>query len=209
MGFLKKGDKKESLPVAIVGHDVLKQVAEPIAEINDEVLDLCDKMVDAMYAYDGIGLAAPQVAISKRIVVIDVPGPDQSDDSLALSLSPGERMLLPKMPIVLINPELTLIPEILEKAEEGCLSVPDINGPVERPTKVMLRSKIIRVENGEEEDVSVECCGLLARCLQHEIDHLDGMLFLDRMTLPDRVKLKPKLIKLKRAAKKKGFLRYP
>ena len=182
-------------------------VAEPVAEIDDEVLDLCDKMVDAMYEYDGIGLAAPQVAVSKRIVVIDIPGPVDMNDPACLVLSPGERALLPKMPMVLVNPELTLIPEVLEKAEEGCLSVPDINGPVERPTKVMLRSKVIYVEDGKEEDVALECAGLLARCLQHEIDHLDGTLFIDKMSLPDRVKIKAKLTKLKRIGKKKGFLR--
>jgi len=204
----KNNEEREIVPVATLGHEVLSLVAENVTEIDDEILDLCDKMVDAMYAYDGIGLAAPQIAVSKRVVVIDVPGPTDMSDPATVVLSPGERKLLPKMPMVLINPELTLIPEILEKAEEGCLSVPDINGMVERPTKTMLRSKVIYVDSGEEEDVSVECAGLLARCLQHEIDHLDGVLFLDRMTLPDRVKLKAKLIKLKRTGKKKGFLRY-
>ena len=208
MGFFKKGEKRKLLPVAILGNEVLKKVAEPVGEITDDILDLCDQMVDAMYEYDGIGLAAPQVAISKRIVVLDVPGPGEVDEATSLLFSPGERLLLPKMPIVLINPEVTLIPQVLEKAEEGCLSVPDINGQVERPTKVMFRSKIISVETGKDEDVSVECAGLLARCLQHEVDHLDGIVFLDRMTLPDRVRLKPKLTKLKRVAKKNNYLRY-
>lgn len=208
MGFFKKEEKRKLLPVAVLGHEVLKQVAEPVAEINDDVLDLCDQMVDAMYEYDGIGLAAPQVAVSKRIVVLDVPGPGDVDEKTALLFSPGERLLLPKMPMVLINPEVTLIPQFLENAEEGCLSVPDINGMVERPTKVMFRSTIISVDTGKQEDVSVECSGLLARCLQHEIDHLNGIVFLERMTLPDRVRLKAKLTKLKRVAKKNDYLRY-
>ena len=207
MSFLKRNKKKQMLPVAVIGHEVLKQVAQPVAEINDEILDFCDQMVDAMYEYDGIGLAAPQVVVSKRIVVLDVPAPGEIDEEISLLLSPGERLLLPKMPMVLINPELTPIPAILETCEEGCLSVPDINGMVERPNKVMLRSKIIVVETGKEEDVFIECSGLLARCLQHEIDHLDGTLFVDRMALPDRVKIKAKLTKLNRTAKKNGFLR--
>ncbi len=201
-------EKKEILPVATLGHPALSKVAEPVGEITDEVLDLCDSMVDAMYEYDGIGLAATQVAVNKRIVVIDIPSAEDMTDKDALLLSPGERALLPKMPMVLINPNLTLIPEGYYEMEEGCLSVPDINGMVERPSKCILRSKIISVENGKEEDVTLECGGLLSRCLQHEIDHLDGILFIDRMTLPNRVKLKSKLVKLKRSRKKKGFLRY-
>lgn len=209
MGLFNKDKKQEILPVAILGNEILKQVAEPIDKVTDEVLELCDQMVDAMYEYDGIGLAAPQVAVSRRIVVLDVPGPREMEDSNILTLSPGERLLLPKMPMVLINPEVTPIPGNTEKAEEGCLSVPDINGMVERQTRVMFRSKIISLETGKEEEVSIECGGLLARCLQHEVDHLNGILFIDRMSLPDRVKLKSKLVKLKRVAKKNKFLRYP
>ena len=195
--------EKKVLPVTVLGHDVLRQKAVRV-ELNDEIMDLCDAMLDAMYKYDGIGLAAPQVAESRRVVVIDIPEPDKDK----IELSPGELELLPKMPMALINPEVTPVTDETDVMEEGCLSVPDINGRVERPTRVMLHSQIISFENGEEETVALECGGLLARCLQHEVDHLDGILFIDRMTLPNRVKLKSKLVKLKRVYKKKKFLRY-
>lgn len=206
MTLLKESDR-EILPVATLGHPVLAQVAEVIGDIDDDVLQICEDMLRAMYAYDGIGLAAPQVALSKRMVAIDVPGPDMAE-AVGLNLSPGERLLLPKMPMVLINPELTLLPQTLDKCDEGCLSLPDLSGPVERPLNCILRSKVIYAKTGEVDEVNIECGGLLSRCLQHEIDHLDGILYVDRMTLPDRVKLKSKIVKLKRVGKKRNYLRF-
>lgn len=206
MTLLKESDR-DILPVATLGHPVLSQIADSVADIDDDVRLMCEDMIRAMYAYDGIGLAAPQVAISKRIVAIDIPGPDASELN-GLNASPGELQLLPKMPMVLINPELTLVPEPLEKCDEGCLSLPDLSGPVERPVKCILRSKVIYAKTGEVGDVNVECGGLLSRCLQHEIDHLDGVVYVDRMALPDRVKMKAKLIKLKRVGKKRNYLRF-
>ncbi|MBS4539735.1 peptide deformylase [Clostridium sp. D2Q-11] len=136
-----------------VGDPVLRKKSRKIENINDRLLTLLDDMVDTMYKEDGIGLAAPQIGILKRAVVIDI----------------GEG------PIKLINPEI-----IEQKGEsidvEGCLSIPDESGMVKRPERVKVKYMDI---NGE--DIIIETDGLLARALCHEIDHLDGVLYIDKL----------------------------
>lgn len=140
------------LEIKKAGDKVLKEKAQPVAKIDRRIKTLLDDMLETMYAADGVGLAAPQVGVSTRIIVLDI----------------GEG------PIELINPELTL-KEGCELGPEGCLSVPGMYGDVERYAKVTVEGlnrsgKKIRI-NGE---------GLLARALQHEIDHLEGILFIER-----------------------------
>lgn len=133
------------------GDKVLKQIAEPVEKIDRKIKHLLDDMVETMYAADGVGLAAPQVGVSLQIVVIDV----------------GEGI------IELINPKITAC-EGCEIASEGCLSVPGIYGEVERYATVTVEAL-----NRAGKKIQISGSGLLARALQHEIDHLNGILFIE------------------------------
>lgn len=149
------------------GSSVLREVAEPIDKITDEIRQLANKMLEIMYQADGVGLAAPQIGISKRIVVIDISPHDPS-----------------AKPMVLINPEI-IKSEGQTEAEEGCLSVPEIRGGVKRAEKVTVEALDL---NGNK--IGIEAQELLARALQHEIDHLNGKIFVDHLS-----RLKQQLIK--------------
>lgn len=138
---------------------VLSQPGEPVTEFNDELRKLVADMFETTYASQGIGLAAPQVGVSKRLTVID----------LSMGKNPAEKL-------VLINPEITSSEGKLYE-EEGCLSFPDIREKVVRAAKVCIRAQD---ENGKWFEMDGE--DLLSRCFQHEIDHLDGMLFIFRMS---------------------------
>jgi len=138
---------------------VLSQPGEPVTEFNDELRKLVADMFETTYASQGIGLAAPQVGVSKRVTVID--------------LSMGKE---PKDRLVLINPEIISSAGKLYE-EEGCLSFPDIREKIVRAAKVSIRAQD---ENGKWFEMDGE--ELLARCMQHEIDHLNGMLFIFRMS---------------------------
>ena len=155
---------------------VLERPAEPVTEFDEELRKLVDNMFESMYAAKGIGLAAPQVALSKRITVID----------LSFKEKPAEKL-------VLINPEIVLR-EGKQYEEEGCLSLPDIREKVSRAAKVKVRAQDVKGEwfelDGEE---------LLARAFQHEIDHLDGILFFKRVSALKRDLILRKIRKLQKA----------
>jgi peptide deformylase len=192
--------KKNIMNVRTYGDPSLKKKSEPIKEINHEIISLAETLINTMYADDGIGLAAPQVGINLRMFSLGVPSARRPD--LQLEMSPGEVELLPKMPIVIINPEIIEYGDVKEEREEGCLSVPDIYAPVIRPTTIKLRGQLL---NGGA--FELECSGMLARAIQHEYDHLDGKLFVDRLTTEARAAIKNKLERLKKYGKKKGFLK--
>jgi len=139
--------------IRYVGDPILRKVAREVTEINERIKTLLEDMVETMYEYDGVGLAAPQVGILRRVIVIDV----------------GEG------PIKMINPEI-----IEQEGEivdtEGCLSIPNKSGTVKRPEKVKVK---YLDENGVER--ILEGTGLLARAICHEVDHLNGILFIDKM----------------------------
>jgi len=149
------------------GSGVLRNVAQPVEEITDEIRQIVNDMLDTMYAADGVGLAAPQIGIPKRIIVIDT---DPSDPS--------------SKPIILINPQV-LEKEGQVSAEEGCLSIPDVRETIKRAEKVTVEAL-----NLDGKKVRIEATGLLARVLQHEIDHINGTLFIDHLS-----RLKQQLIK--------------
>lgn len=139
--------------VLTLPHQVLRSKAEPVSRINNGVLRVLDNMRDTLYAEDGVGLAAPQIGVSKRLVVIDI-----GDDHL----------------IELINPEITTM-EGEKTGSEGCLSIPGVVGLVKRAERVKVKAL-----NRLGEEMHIEGTDLLARALQHEIDHLDGILFIDK-----------------------------
>jgi len=154
-------------------HPVLAKKGEPVTEFTPELAQLVDEMFDSMYAAEGIGLAAPQIGISKQITVIDV--------------SFNER---PEEKLVLINPEI-LEREGSQVEEEGCLSLPDIREKVKRSAWVK-----VRAQNANGEFFEVEGDDLLARALEHEIDHLHGILFIDRLSMLKRDLVQRRIKKL-------------
>lgn len=154
---------------------ILKTRAAPIAQVDDEVRRLAADMLETMYRAPGIGLAAPQVGVSRRLVVIDV--------------AEGEE----RRPMTLVNPEIFWRSTELATAEEGCLSLPDQYADVTRPAAVKVR---FLDQRGEPQEIAAD--GLLARCLQHEIDHLDGILFVDRLSPLRRNMILRKLAKVRR-----------
>ena len=178
-------NKKESFVVYTAGAAVLKEVAAPVVAVDDDIRQLASEMISAMRVFNGIGLAAPQYGKSLRLVVFDVPMENSTG-------TPGEEYLLPKMPFAVINPEIVARSAKLEKRDEGCLSVPDIYAPVARPSSVVFRAQIL-----DGEFVEFECGGLLGRCIQHELDHLDGFLFTDRLAEEDARAIRGDLNRLK------------
>ena len=171
IGLFKK--KPETLPLRYYGDPVLRKKAKPLVAVTPELCKFAEKMIDTMYASRGVGLAAPQVGKSVRLIVLDTaPGKGE----LPPDATPGEILLSPRMPLALVNPEMVAVSKEREVASEGCLSVPKIFADVERPARVVLRALLL-----DGEKVEVECGGLLGRCIQHEIDHLDGVLFPDRV----------------------------
>lgn len=146
------------LDIRVLGDPILREETQPVGEITDELRALTRNMFETMYAAKGIGLAAPQIGRTERLAVVDV------DDN----------------PLVIINPEVVHV-EGKAKGEEGCLSIPDVYGDVERPERVRVRAMGL---DGEE--FEVEADGLFARCLQHEIDHLHGKLFVDYLSVLKR-----------------------
>ena len=146
------------LKIEMLGAPVLRQRAAEVEAVDDDVRRLVRDMFDTMYAANGQGLAAPQVGVSRRIIVLDVP---QSD-------APA---------YALINPRVVEQSNETARAEEGCLSIPGVSDMVERPAKV-----VVEALNAEGAPVRIEADGELARCLQHEIDHLDGILYIDRLS---------------------------
>jgi len=149
----------------------LRTIAEPVDVVDDEIRTLIDDMFETMYDAPGIGLAATQVNVHKRIVVIDI-----SEDN--------------SEPLVLINPEYELLTDEQEQMQEGCLSVPGFYETVERPNRIRL--KALDREGKPYELIAEE---LLAVCIQHELDHLNGKLFVDHISRLKRDRIRSKLEK--------------
>lgn len=166
-------------PLIILPDPILRQVSRPIETIDGEVKKLADDMLETMYDAPGIGLAAIQIGVARRMLVLDV-----SKD--------GED----KTPLVFINPEIVTASDARSVYEEGCLSIPDYYAEVERPASITVR----HLDREGKEQVT-EAEGLLATCLQHEIDHLNGVLFIDHIS-----KLKREMVirKFTKAAKMRG-----
>lgn len=160
------------LEIKEYGEPILREKALPVKEITPEILNLVKDMAETMYTDSGVGLAAPQVGVSKRIILVD-----EEEDGLIVLINP-----------VIIKSEGEVV------AEEGCLSVPDIYSQVKRSSEVTVKALN---ENGDPIEITKE--GLTARALQHEIDHIDGILFIDRIGRMERQILLNKLKKKKRS----------
>lgn len=164
-------------------HPILKQKAERVEKVDDKLRKFLDDMLETMYVADGVGLAAPQVGVSKRIIVIDVSHPDECEE---------------RAPIYLVNPEIIWHSDEQSCQFEGCLSVPEQRAEVDRYVQVRVHYQDY---NGQEQEISAD--GLLAIALQHEIDHLDGILYIDRISRLKRQMLLKKLQKLRNAEEEK------
>ena len=165
------------LPIITAPDPRLKTVSEPVAVVDDSIRSLLDDMLDSMYDAVGIGLAAIQVGIAKRIVVIDVA--DENGEQ-------GD-------PLFLINPEIVWSSDDERVHEEGCLSLPEHYAEVVRPDEIRLR---FLDRDGKEQEL--HAAGILSTCIQHELDHLDGILFVDHISAMRRNMILRKLKKLKR-----------
>jgi len=161
------------MPLVLLPQPVLRQVAQPVDHITDDILQLADNMAETMYAAPGIGLAANQIGVLKRVIVMDCACDD-------------EKPTLWKM----INPKIIWRSEDNTKMEEGCLSIPGHNAEVARPSEVHV--SYLDVEGRIQE---TQATGLLAACVQHEIDHLNGVLFLDRLSRLKRDMIIRKVVK--------------
>lgn len=164
--------------IQIMGDKVLRERARPVETVTEDTRRLVRDMFDTMYDAGGIGLAAPQVGVSERVLVVDVPDEDGARHRHAL-----------------VDPVVADRGETIEKAVEGCLSIPGIEELVARPARVVVEGL-----DTEGAPVQVEAEGLLARALQHEIDHLDGVLFIDRLSQLKRSLLLRKWRKLRSGA---------
>lgn len=173
------------LEIVQLGDPVLREKCADVNEVSDEIVALAEDMLETMYHAHGVGLAAPQVGKALRMAVIDVAHDPECVTYLRVN---GEEVdLLDFMPLVFLNPELTLEgPRAIET--EGCLSIRGVRAPVGRPSQV--RVKFLTLEG---DLVEVETDGLLARAFQHEIDHLDGVLFLDRLSPAAKMAIRKQL----------------
>ncbi|HYH36793.1 MAG TPA: peptide deformylase [Azospirillum sp.] len=164
------------LPILVAPHPVLKQTAKPVAKVDARIARLMDDMVETMYDAQGIGLAAPQIGVLERVIVVDVHEKDE-----------------PANPIRMANPEIVWASDELVPCEEGCLSVPEHYAEVTRPKAVR-----VRYLDQQNEIRELEADGMLATCIQHEIDHLNGVLFVDHLSMLKRNMILRKLQKQQR-----------
>jgi len=174
-------------PIVEVPDPRLRQISSPVEEVTDEVRELVSDMFETMYDAPGIGLAAIQVGVPKRILVIDLQEPEEEG---------GEPV---KDPRVFINPEILTTSDEEVPYTEGCLSVPDQYADVDRPDRI--RARWLDLDGKvREEDID----GLLAVCLQHEMDHLNGVLFIDHLSRLKRDMILKKLAKLRKEQQQKA-----
>jgi peptide deformylase len=165
------------LPIITAPDPRLKRISEPVAKVDAEVRRLMDDMLETMYKAPGIGLAAPQVGVLKRVIVVDIAREDEKPQPLRMA-----------------NPEIIWVSDDDAVYNEGCLSLPDHYADVARPAGCK-----IRYLDHENEVRVLEADGLLATCVQHEIDHLEGILFVDHLTALKRNMILRKLLKVKKS----------
>lgn len=166
--------EKPPLKIHTLGERVLRQPSKNVSGLNEEIRRLAQQMLQTMYSADGIGLAAPQVGVNKRLIVVDIDPENAA-----------------RPPLILVNPVVKEFSPDLEVDQEGCLSVPGVYDNVRRPSRILATFRDL-----SGRPMQLEASGLLARCIQHEIDHLEGVLFVDRVE--NQLGLTPKL-------REKGF----
>jgi peptide deformylase len=184
---------KVILEVVKYGHPALRQKGARIESVNTSIRQLIADMLETMYAAKGIGLAAQQIGQPLQLTVIDVRGVTDRPSTLEREGKPSDVSSF--MPLVLINPEVKPLGETVSGGE-GCLSFPEIFAEISRP-----ESAEVKALNEKGKPIEFRCGGLLARVVQHEVDHLNGILFIDRMSKETKRELKPDLDDLQAATK--------
>jgi len=178
------------LPIVKYGNPILRAQGKRIEEVDERIRSLAADMLETMHAANGIGLAAQQVGAALQLTVLDV---SQVEDRPSLmKLNGTEVDPASAMPLILLNPRL-LLDEEITSGNEGCLSFPDITADIDRAVSVQVEAETL-----EGETVRIEAAGLLARALQHEVDHLNGILFIDRMSSVAKASLASRLKRLQK-----------
>ncbi len=180
------------LEIRLYGDPILRTKGKKIEKADEHIRQLAEDMIETMHAANGVGLAAQQIGEALLLTVIDVS--QAEDRPSSLKLDGREVKLEEAMPMILMNPEAELGKELVE-GTEGCLSFPEISAEIDRPDSVKVRAETL-----EGIPIQIEATGLLARALQHEIDHLNGVLFIDRMSSATRAGLSGRLKRLQKEA---------
>ena len=182
------------LPILEYGDPILRAKGKPIENIEDRIRELAANMIETMHAAHGVGLAAQQVGEAFQLTVLDVSLVEDRPSTLKVD----GKEVDPKaaMPLVLINPEIELL-GATEVGVEGCLSFPEITGDIERATSVIVRAQTV-----EGSTTEIEATGFLARAIQHEGDHLNGILFIDRMNSAAKAALSSRLKRLQKETRR-------
>ena len=183
------------LPILQYGDPILRTKGNRIEEIDGRIRELAANMIETMHAAHGVGLAAQQIGEALQLTVLDISAVEDRPSTLILD---GKEITDPRtaMPLVLINPEIELRGET-EVGVEGCLSFPEITADIDRAHSVT-----VRAQNLEGEPIEIEANGFLARAIQHEHDHLDGILFIDRMSSAAKAALSSRLKRLQKETKR-------
>jgi len=176
------------------GDPILRAKGKPIEKIDDRIRELAANMVETMHAANGVGLAAQQVGEALQLTVLDISAVEDRPSTLKLNGQDVDPKA--EMPLILINPEIELLGET-EVGVEGCLSFPEITGDIERAKSVM-----VRAQNLEGGTIEIEASGFLARAIQHEGDHLNGILFIDRMNSAAKAALSSRLKRLQKETRR-------
>jgi peptide deformylase len=182
------------LPILEYGDPILRAKGKPIENVDDRIRELAANMIETMHAANGVGLAAQQVGEALQLTVVDVSLVEDRPSTLKVD----GKEVDPKaaMPLVLINPEIELL-GATEVGVEGCLSFPEITGDIERATSVIVRAQTLEGSTAE-----IEATGFLARAIQHKGDHLNGILFIDRMNSAAKAALSSRLKRLQKETRR-------
>ena len=182
------------LPILQYGDPILRAKGKRIEKIDERIRQLTQDMIETMYAANGVGLAAQQVGEALQLTVIDVSQVEDRPSTMKLNGKDVDPRTA--MPLILINPEIKLAGET-EVATEACLSFPEISGQIERAKSVIARAQTL-----EDGRIEIEASGLLGRAIQHEVDHLNGILFIDRMNSAVKAALSSRLNRMQKETKR-------
>ena len=178
------------LPIVKYGDPILRAKGRRVAKVDEHIRELATSMLETMHAANGVGLAAQQVGEAWQLTVLDISEVEERPSTM--KLNGGAVDPRAAMPLVLLNPEVELDGETVS-GTEGCLSFPEINAEIDRAESV-----VVKAETLEGEKIEIEASGLLARALQHEVDHLNGILFIDRMSSASKASLSSRLKRLQK-----------
>ncbi|PYJ49460.1 MAG: peptide deformylase [Verrucomicrobia bacterium] len=182
------------LPILQYGDPILRAKGKRIEKINDHIRDLIANMIETMHAANGVGLAAQQIGEALQLTVLDVSQVEDRPSTLKLNGKDADPAT--SMPLVLINPEIEM-GGATEAGTEGCLSFPEITGEIERAKSILARAQTL-----EAGRIEIEASGLLARAIQHEVDHLNGILFIDRMNSAAKAALSSRLKRMQKQTRR-------